>query len=118
MNWFEKVLKGIKDFLTWLGSEETQEQAVSILRTALLIASMLDKFNAPLSNREKPYAGRIIFDFLRYMNPAEKHAFIGYLKETDFSKVESHEIDKILGDAIAAHVAKKNPLTLLSSQKY
>jgi len=111
MNWFEKVLQGIKDFFEWLGSEETQQQAATLLRTVLLIAKLLDRFNAPISNREKPAALRIVMDLLRVMKDEEKETLIEYLQATDFSKLDSHEVDKLIGDGIAVYVAQKNPLT-------
>jgi hypothetical protein len=112
MNWFEQVVNGIKDFFEWLGSDKTLQTVQGILRLVILVAGVVEKFNAPLSGEERARLVRQMVLMLRYASAqelAELTTLIAFLAANPLqvSRLRAWEIDKLVGDGIAAYIATR-----------
>ena len=112
MNWFEQVVRGIKDFFEWLGSDKTMKTVEGILRLVILVAGIAEKFNAPLSGEDRARLVRQMVLMLRYATEQELADLAALLYDLSsnpsrVSRLRAWEIDKLVGDGIATYIATR-----------
>lgn len=100
------VTNAVKEFLEWAGSEKTQQTVKGILEIAVLVAQIVEKFNAPLSGTEKAAFVRQFVRMLKYATEEEITVLSSMMEslkscnKEDIDGLEAHELDIILGPAI------------------
>ena len=111
MSWWEDIAAGVKKFLEWLGSDKTRETVEGIVKLVLLVASVAEKFNSPLTGREKREFVRLQLRFLKYATDEEVLETCRLMKDLrsggQMECLEDWELDKVLGDSLSVYVARK-----------
>jgi len=117
MSWWDSFMNSIKSIFAWLSSDETQAQIESIVDFVISIIAVVGSFNDEPSNEMKREYGRGILRFFVNTDIETLERGLALKKSGALDKIESHDLDAILGVTIAKFIKEKNNIEKKGSGK-
>ncbi len=107
MGVFQDILDGIRKFAEWIKGGEAADLLEKIADVALMVVSVIDMFNDPLSPDRKRETAWNIMRFLKHAELETLEKIVELKKTGALDKVGPHHIDLVMGIALSSHVREK-----------